>query len=299
MRWTWVVVGGVATLLFVAGVDALRSSADSEISAPTASTATTKIPTGRLPRCTPGDLRVSIEILVGVAAVVTRNIGANSCYPLLEDWRLAIEDRAGNLVADWPAVRPPLLDGLFPSGSEKSFWLPQDPVLCVSPGPYVALVTVGPYSARLGNLSRREIACSFLGARRPKAEYIFRADAICTAATARFQAEVDSIGGPQFVFETRWSEAAARISEEALADLRALRPPKADRARVNTIYSLMERRTDVLRQVASARDVRRVHMLWEKSIRLTHQKDALVYRLAALWGAPPDALFGCPMSLPA
>lgn len=98
-RWTWFVVGGIATLLFVAGLDAFRSSADSEISAPAASTTTTEIPSGSLPTCTPEDLRISIEIREGAASLVARNIGAHDCYRLLRVSRLTIEDPAGNLVA--------------------------------------------------------------------------------------------------------------------------------------------------------------------------------------------------------
>jgi hypothetical protein len=173
MRWTWVVVGGVGTLLFVAGVDALRSSADSETSAPTASTTTTEIRSGSLPPCTQLDLRVSIEIREEVATVVVQNIGAKECYRLLRGWRLRIEDRAGNLLAEWAEVQP-LADGLFPSGSEGVFLLPRNPVLCDSPGPYVALATVGP-SARRGNLSRSEIVCGGAVGTRvspPRAKYI-------------------------------------------------------------------------------------------------------------------------------
>jgi hypothetical protein len=292
-------------VLVVAGVDALRSSGDSEISAPTASTPTTTTtasPTGSLPPCTQRDLRVSIEVREGIATVVARNTGAKECYRLLRGWHLTIEDRAGNPVEEWTNVRL-LVDGLFPAGSERAFWLPQETVLCGSPGPYLARATVGPYSARLGNLSRSEVACGFRGgtqASRLRARYVARAHAICTAATATFGAAPAL--GADLEAEATWSKAAARASEEALASLRALRPPKADRARVNRIYALMERQTDLLRQLAaaaSAGERARVNELGQERIRATHRKDELALGLALLWDAPPEALYGCPVSLPA
>jgi hypothetical protein len=105
-------------------------------------------------------------------------------------------------------------------------------VLCDSPGPYVALATVGPYVARRGNLSRSEIGCGFRGgthASRLREEYIARADAICTAATATFRAAEPKPGTEltELEVEAAWSKAAARASEKALAKLRALRPPGA------------------------------------------------------------------------
>jgi hypothetical protein len=233
-------------------------------------------------------------------------MGAKECYRLLRGWRLRIEDRAGNLVEEWAEVRP-LVDGLFPSGSEGTFWLPRNPVLCDSPGPYVALATVGPYAVRRGNLSRSEIACGFRGGThvsRLRAKYVARADAICATATARFRAAEPKPGTEltELEVEAAWSKAAARASEKALAKLRLLRPPEADRARVNQVLSLMEQQTDVLRRLAAAASAgytARVRILSEERIHLTHEKDGLVYRLASLWGVSADALGGCPVSLPA
>lgn len=305
-RLTWVVVGGVATLLFVAGVDAFRSSADSEISAPTASTTTTEIASGSLLPCTQLDLKVSIEIREEVATVVVRNIGAKECYRVLRGWRLRIEDRAGNLVAEWAELRP-LADGLFPSGSEGVFLLPRNPVPCDLRGPYLALAIVGPYSARRGNLSRSEIACGFRGgtqASRLRARYIAQASVICAAANARFLPAEPKPGTEltELEVEAAWSKAAARASRGALTELRALRPPVADRAQVKRVLSVMEQQTDVLRRLAaaaSAGDTARVRMLSNERIDLTHRKDGLVQHLTSLWGVPPDTLYGCPISLPA
>jgi hypothetical protein len=294
----------VVALLVVAGVDALRSSG-SETSAPTAST-TTAIPTSSLPPCAEQDLRISIEVRQGVATVVAQNIRATRCYRLFPFWRLTIEDRAGDLVEEWPDVGQPLVDGIFPGGVERTFWLPQDQVLCDSPGPYVALATVGPYSARLGNLSRSEVACGASSggthASRVRAKYIAQADAICKAATARFGAADFKLSGTPVEQEAAWNEAAARASERALTKLRALSPPKADRDPINEVISLMQLQTNVLRQAAaegSAGHARAARLLGLKRIDLTHQKDGFAHRLGLLWGVSPDPLSGCPVSLPA
>jgi hypothetical protein len=124
-----------------------------------------------------------------------------------------------------------------------------------------------------------------------RAEYIAQADAICKAATDRFDEAVPGLDATDLEVTAAWSLAAARFSEEALAELRALPPPKAHRARLNEFYSLLEQQTDVLRQAAaaaSAGDTARVGTLELERIRLTHQKDAL-----------EPGLQWCPVSLPA
>jgi hypothetical protein len=109
MRWSWVVVGGIATLLFVAGVDALRSS-DSETSAPTTTASITTAATTveealdtPLPPCTPRQLAVSIEVPKGVAVIVVRHLLGASCHPPTDlGLHLAIRDRGGNQVRFLP-----------------------------------------------------------------------------------------------------------------------------------------------------------------------------------------------------
>ena len=161
---TWVVVGAVVVLLVAAGVDALRSSPHSATVAPgttVALTTTTQIATGT-PPCARHDLRILIKIREEVASVIVRNIGADACHRVLRGWHLRIEDRAGKVVGEWAKEQvpvQPLIVGDFRAGDEVAFWLPQGPVLCDSSGPYLALATVGPYSARLDDLPPRAITC--------------------------------------------------------------------------------------------------------------------------------------------
>jgi hypothetical protein len=161
-RWfTWVIVVGVGALLLFAGLDALRSLGDSEDSAPGTSTTTTttaKDSSGSLLPCDIEDLKISIEVRGGSATVVARNLG-DSCYRLLREWHLHIEDRAGDPLANWNEIKL-LADGIFPAGSERSRWFPRAPVVCKSAGPYLVALTVGrTYFARRGHLSDRALRC--------------------------------------------------------------------------------------------------------------------------------------------
>ena len=134
-----------------------------------------------------------------------------------------------------------------------------------------------------------------------KAEsYAAQADAICTAASARAEAAAAELLSPGTQVEAVWSETAARASWEALAQLRALHPPK--NSAVIELLSLMEQQTNVLSRVAvaaSAGDTERVRRLSHERIRLTHQKDGVAYGLARMWGVSPSRLQGCPVRLPA
>jgi hypothetical protein len=126
-----------------------------------------------------------------------------------------------------------------------------------------------------------------------RAEYIAQAVVICGKASARFHAAVGELEERDLALKdiAAWNAAAARFSEEALVELRALTPPEADRAHLNEFYWLLEQQTDVLRRTAMAAsnlDHVRPEDLIEERVDLTHQKDAL----------EPD-LQGCPVSLPA
>lgn len=324
MRWTWVVVGGLATLLLVAGVDALRSS-DSETSAPTTTAAmtaasTTATPAATtvvealdtpLPPCRPRQLAVSIEVPTGVAVIVVRHLGGTPCHQKDLRLRLTIRDRGGNQVRFLPAPRSERFPAAWTLVSHRNLaasrWTFPLPFArrCPWPGPFVALATVGPYSARRGNLSPSEIACdggggTQAGLKRRREEYITQAQRICRAATARllrWPATSTDLEGI-----VAYSEAATNASEKAITDLRALPPPEVDRARVNQVLAFMELQPDLFRQMAaaaSAGDFARIQMLSGERVHLTHQKDGLVGRLASLWSVFPDALFECPVSLPA
>jgi hypothetical protein len=110
-------------------------------------------------------------------------------------------------------------------------------------------------------------------------KYVAKAIAICVGANAGFESAVD----------VAFDEAAAATSEWALANLRALSPPRADRALVNQFLSAMEREVDALRESDA-----------QKRIRAAHQKDALADRLSARWRLRPrEVLRGCPLRLPA
>jgi hypothetical protein len=254
----------------------------------------------------------SIEVAKGVAVIVVRHERGTPCH--LQRYlglRLTIRDRGGNQVRFLP--NPP--SGDFPGGWRLGFeddlaasrWTFPLPFArrCPWRGPFVALATVGPYSARRSNLSRSEIACDGGGGtqesvKRLRAEYIAQAQTICTAATDRLETAAPLVETLQDIVAS--SRAAANASEKAITELRALPRPEVDRARVNQVLSFMELQPDLFRQLAaaaSAGDTARVRMLSDERIHLTHQKDGLVYRLASLWGVDPYALYGCPLSLPA
>jgi len=80
------------------------------------------------------------------------------------------------------------------------------------------------------------------------AAYTARADAICTAAKARYHDLVAA--SPEN--GTVAPEAAARILEEALAELRAVAPPTDVRTRFDHGYARLEQLLEAFRQMAAA-----------------------------------------------
>ncbi len=126
-----------------------------------------------------------------------------------------------------------------------------------------------------------------------KEEYTARAEVICTEANERLAAVLTqfSVPGAFDLDEIRaFHVLAAHFSEEALAELRALPVPPADRAGLEKEYSLREREIDFMRQVAAARvagDIARAEDLIEKRIDLTHKRHD---------GTLPST---CPVNLPA
>jgi hypothetical protein len=171
-RFTWVIVGAVAVLLVVAGVDALRSSLSEE----SASTTTASTTTGRssstqtVAPCTRQQVAVSIEVRHAaqtgfglpvlprrrrVATIVERRVGAQHCWQQPLPVRFRIFDRTGDLTAVWLASML-----LWPNspGAEVALSLP-DVLDCDRPGPFRALAEVGPYTVRRGHLGYSDITC--------------------------------------------------------------------------------------------------------------------------------------------
>jgi hypothetical protein len=304
--FTWVIGGGIATLVFYAGLDAPRSAGDEEVTAPQAAATTSELFLDSVPPCRQQDLRVWIEVRDGVATVVARNSGEGACVRLLERWRLAIEDRAGNVLAEWLAVENPLRGTYFPSGSERDFWVPQSSVLCASPGPFRARAASGPYSVSLGSLNRDQVACSDGDLRTPDSRlvrrFMDRARAICNTASHRLRDFQIAYQGEWHAAEiSRWNRRAARFSEQALVKLRALAPLEVSSRQVAALLETMERQTSLLRRIATvtaAGDRRRAKVLETERVRLTRKKDRLATRLAAFSsGVSPESLYGCPVGL--
>jgi hypothetical protein len=171
---TWItrlVIGAVVALLFVAGADALRSSdhgtsapasmnTDREARAPTPKLSTTTAEGGGPPAlCTRQQIVVSLAVREQTGILSARTAGSRCRLPGLLA-HLTIKDRAGNTI--WEDGFPSRFGGAVRPGSKQSihFPIPTEDLRCRQGGPFLALATLGPFSARCGNLSRREIACN-------------------------------------------------------------------------------------------------------------------------------------------
>jgi hypothetical protein len=122
-------------------------------------------------------------------------------------------------------------------------------------------------------------------------EYIAEADAICQATGERYFAATTGLDFEEIEDLAVWSAAAARHSEEALAELYTLPPPRTEQARLLKFYSILERQTDVLRRqaaAAAAGAAARVERLGRRRVELTHEKDSVMFSLQR-----------CPVPLPA
>jgi hypothetical protein len=160
--------GAGIALVVIAGVDAIRSW-DHQTTAPP-KTGTTTVTDTRYRRCARRDIVVAVEVRrpsslqttdipeeAGkrpVATIVVGNVSARRC---LGTWgaRFTITDRAGKIVGSWPDSA--WFVGYYLPGREKTFSYPNI-YRCGRTGPFVALATVGPYSASRRNLSRSQIA---------------------------------------------------------------------------------------------------------------------------------------------
>jgi hypothetical protein len=172
-RLTQVIVGGVAAVLVVAGIDALRSSMRSDQPSALSNTTATVPPSlaSTAPACTPDQVAVSIEVRHAaqtappglhplprrrvVATVVVRRLGGGACSQDPLPFALNIYDRDGRQVGDWLST---LYFAGFAAGAERDVSLP-DVYRCDRPGPFYAVATVGPYTARRGHLSYNAITC--------------------------------------------------------------------------------------------------------------------------------------------
>lgn len=158
-RATWIVVAALLVLLAFASADVLRSSGDGPgTAAPKGSKTRTQGETGPFRRCTRLDIRVSIEILGGVATAVVRNIGLTACHLRRLPVELSIEGGAGNSVPLEGFPAPPPVGGNFPPAFEQTTNFPEQIPDCRFRGPFVVSATVGPYSARR-EVTGPEIGC--------------------------------------------------------------------------------------------------------------------------------------------
>ena len=94
-----------------------------------------------------------------------RGVETSTCWQEKVGFLLTVRDRRGRQVGRWQVPPSRGFGGLFERGVEGAYAV-HDVDHCDYPGPYVALVTVGPYSARRVNLSRSEIACGKGASRR-------------------------------------------------------------------------------------------------------------------------------------
>lgn len=128
-----------------------------------------------------------------------------------------------------------------------------------------------------------------------RADFIAQAHAICRAATMRKDAVEVEPALERFPETSEilpeiaaMEEAIARISEEAVAEMRALPAPDTARALFNEFYRLAEQTVDIHRQTAaaaSAGDTALVETLFWERVDLTHATDSFLER--------------CPVELPA
>jgi hypothetical protein len=170
-RLTQLLVGGVAAVLVVAAIDALRSLGGSQ-SSPTIAVATTNPPASRtLRECTRSEMAVSIEVRQAaqtapagmdvlphrrrVATVVVRRVGSEPCFGQLLPFSLKIWDGEGRIDARW---RSNLWYTNFPPAAERTVSLP-DVYDCDRPGPFRTIAVVGPYVARRDHLSYTDVTC--------------------------------------------------------------------------------------------------------------------------------------------
>ena len=87
------------------------------------------------------------------------------------------------------------------------------------------------------------------GDRLTKEEYIAQADAICKEGNEKMLALAAPTGLEEVA---ELAGQAIEIQEQAVADLRALKPPEADEAILNEAYDLLDRQIEIGKQIQAA-----------------------------------------------
>ncbi len=82
-----------------------------------------------------------------------------------------------------------------------------------------------------------------------KEEYIAQADAICKEGNEKMLALAVPTGLEEVA---ELAGQAIEIQEQAVADLRALKPPEADEAILNEAYDLLDRQIEIGKQIQAA-----------------------------------------------
>ena len=162
-RLSWAIGGTVGALAVAGAVDAVRSADTKPRHAamqPAARETTFAAETPEaLPRCTPQNLGVSVDVLGGSATVVVRHVWGRPCHLAALPVRLSVTDRLGRRVRletdGSPSERT--VDGDFTPGFERLIDIPYL-ANCDGRGPFAAFVIVGPYSAQR-KLSASEVGC--------------------------------------------------------------------------------------------------------------------------------------------
>jgi hypothetical protein len=301
LRWTWVVIGGVAALLVVAVVDSFRSAKVSPVAAATPSTHT--LPrTSTLSACSDQKPSISIDLSgkeATITAVTFREDDPCRFPPLRPT--LTIKDRTGKTLVE--LVQPPVrLEGLLP-GSRQSVHLriPEDMPGCLAGGPFLAVASLGPYPSRR-RFSGSLIDCPSPQERvtdRARKAWMARAVPICTHGSGRRPRLSPSL--TELEVEAERITRGARSGAEKLRKLSALPAPRADRSRIERLLSLMAQAVASLRQeaaAAAAGDRERAHKLHAKSVGLADEQDTVLLNIAVLGDVRPELLSRCTIGEP-
>ena len=295
MHRTWAAIGGVAALLVVAVVDSFRSSGEKPVASTTASTHTLA-GNSTLPPCTDQQqLSLRIDLSGKAAKIVART--EDSCrFPALEP-TLTIKDRTGKTLIE--LAHPPVQLESLHLGVPQSvlFRLPTDMAGCREGGPFLAEASLGPYPGR------RRFSGSLIDCPSPHERVTDQGRQAWTAAAIRICGSDPNLREPRpspkrtaLEIEAASSRRVARSAAYSLRKLSALPAPRADRARIERMLSLMAEQVVALRlegAAAAAGDRVRAHRLQAKAVGLAQDLDEALWGLASLWAVRPDPFFRC------